>query len=180
LNDTQKTLEILNNLNIKVLLLNARKKRLWLRKWKRVFLVPISRKICRKSIYDGEYFATFYYALTPCSKKKGAIKIYSKQREKDWIIHIWDGYPERVMACQGKTLPTSKQLEKIRDLQHSLADIYISPTDLRWTFCITHEPECGPYFSQLPKGRRSKLNIKEIKRRIGSRMIAYFNGRPLD
>jgi hypothetical protein len=178
LNSTQKTLEILNKLSVKVRLLDNREKRPWLRKWKRAFLVPVPKKLCRKSIYDGEYFATFYYALTPCLKKKGAVKVYSKQREKDWIIHIWDGYPERVIACQGKILPTLKQLEKIRDLQHAFADIYITPTDLRWTFCITHEPECGPYYSQPPKGWRSKLNINTIKRKIGSRMIAYLNGKP--
>jgi hypothetical protein len=177
LNRNQKTLEILKKWGIKARLLNPQEKKLWIRKWKRAFLVSVPRKIIKESIY-GQYFHTFSYGLTPCFEKSSALKAYSKQKITNWTILLWDGHPERVLTCGENRLPTIKQLGKLCDVQESFADIYLTAPDFQWTFCLTHEPECGPYFSQHTKGWRSKLSINVIKRKIGPRMIAYLNGRP--
>lgn len=175
MNSSQKTLRILNKWGVKTRLLNHREKQLWIRKWKRAFLVPIPKRISSKSIY-GQFFHTFSYGLTPCLENRLALKTYSKQKQNTWTILLWDGDPERVIVCSSKALPTSKQLEKLRDIQESCADIHLTSTDLKWTFCITHESECGPYFSQPFEGWRSKLNIDAIKRKLGPKTIDYLNG----
>lgn len=175
MNLSHKTLRILNKWGVKTRLLKPREKQLWIRKWKRAFLVPIPKRISNKSIY-GQFFHTFSYGLTPCLENKPALKAYSKQKLNIWTVLLWDGDPERVYICSSKTLPTPKQLEKLRDTQQSFADIHLTSPDLKWTFCITHESECGPYFSQPSEGWRSKLSINAIKRKLGPKTIAYLNG----
>lgn len=174
--DTAKrTLKALKKWGIEARPLRGQKGNSWIRRWKRTFLVPVSRKIAKESLY-GQFFHTFSFKLTPAVEGDAARQKYRNATDKDIVVFFWEGFPSfQVIECHVKKPMSVRRLEFLRDLQQSFADIHVTGSGLDWTFCVTHEPDCGPYFSKPPKNWRARLTERSIRKKLGPKMLGYLN-----
>ena len=64
-----------------------------------------------------------------------------------------------VVSCE---LPASATYGWIRN--HHFGDLYITDVDLSWTFVLTHEESCGPYFAVSAGGAAAKRRTELLGR----------------
>lgn len=94
------------------------------------------------------YWHSFSYSLTKHLAGNKAIEAYNKLYFKDFMI-ISSNPKLTGIICSGHQSLEIDKLMNVCDTCSELYDLYISHSNLKWTFVITHESDFGPYFSSL-------------------------------
>lgn len=107
------------------------------KKWEELFLENLTEEE-KRNIYINDFLwhACSYNKINNISGKR-AIQLFNKQSKKDIIIFYQEN--NNAFYCEdAKNLNYS-------DIKNEM-DIYISDINFNWSFIITHEKMCGPYF----------------------------------
>ncbi|WP_226671600.1 DUF4275 family protein [Metabacillus litoralis] len=99
----------------------------------------------RKTIYldDGFLWHVCSWEKVKCLKKLDAIEVFNEQSKVKCTI-FYQYIDEAYLLQNARTL-TLEELPY--DQTHMYyGDIYIMDWDKKWSFVMTHESECGPYF----------------------------------
>ena len=111
--------------------------------WERFFCSHLSEKE-KKDIYlDGFLWHVFSWEKADCLKGKdaiGAFRQVSKEKFTVFYQFINEAYlVEKAWDLRPEDLPYEQD-------HMDYGDLYVMDWSGRWTFVLTHEPDCGPYF----------------------------------
>ncbi|AST90003.1 atp synthase f1 subunit delta [Sutcliffiella cohnii] len=109
---------------------------------------------------EAIYFKSFLWHLcswekVDCYEKHDAIKMFERQEKMKCTI-FYEHTEEAYLIDNAKNL-------SVKDLPHDqfhmyYGDMYVMDWNGQWTFIMTHESECGPYF--INASRKSKKRSK--------------------
>lgn len=118
----------------------------YLRKqWRDSFASHLSKEVQREIWVDDFLWHICSWKKVSCLEKHQAIEAFlHKKKQKCTIFYqlIEDAY----LLDQAESLTVQDLPYDRLHMYHG--DIYIMDWDRKWTFILTHEEECGPYFIQ--------------------------------
>ena len=112
------------------------------KKWEETFLNNISKSQKKKIKIDSFLWHIFSYEKLPCLKGEEAIEAFDKQTKKE--CYIFEQYEDNAFKVMNTHKLKAKDITT--ELGEYLSDIYIVSSCFTWTYIVTHEKECGPYF----------------------------------
>lgn len=116
----------------------------YLRKsWENKFATHLSTKEKEKIYLDHFLWHLCSWEAVNCAIEKEAIELFNQQK-KDKCTIFYQYIDEAYLVENAKNLG-------IQDLPYDqlhmfYGDIYVMDWERKWTFMMTHEEECGPYF----------------------------------
>ncbi|WP_459993107.1 DUF4275 family protein [Priestia megaterium] len=110
------------------------------KRWENEFASALSA-LQKKKIYMDEFlWHAFSYEKLPCLQGEQAIQAFEQQKKND--CYLLFEHDERVLQLSKCEHLTSADLSANMYLE----DLYVVDKDFTWTYVITHESSCGPYF----------------------------------
>jgi len=113
------------------------------------YLNNISNTIKQKTLLDitkkEPIWHFFSFQKVNCLSGINAINKYNNQYFKNFTI-IPSNPKFYGIKCQSTIGISYKEITKILSENKYLGDLYISQTNTKWIFIVTHEKEFGPYF----------------------------------
>ncbi|MCG7333791.1 DUF4275 family protein [Sporosarcina sp. ACRSM] len=116
----------------------------YLRKsWENIFTDHLSTEQKEEIYLDSFLWHLCSWEAVNCTIKGEAIELFNQQK-KDKCTIFYQYIDEAYLVENAKSLG-------IQDLPYDrlhmfYGDIYVMDWELKWTFMMTHEEECGPYF----------------------------------
>lgn len=81
-----------------------------------------------------------------CAAKEEAIALFTNQ-EKDKCTIFYQFIDDAYMVKNAKELTVHDVPYESHNMNRN--DIYVMDDNLKWTFIMTHEEQCGPYFIKI-------------------------------
>lgn len=106
--------------------------------WEEAFTKDISQSQKRKMAFKQCMWNVFSWEKIACLKEQQAIKAFDLQKKAGCYL-ICTSSEEAIL------IPQSTRL-KATDIIHVGSDLYIVDEHFTWTYVLTHEEDCGPYF----------------------------------
>lgn len=107
-------------------------------KWEKAFAKDISQSQKRKMAFEQCMWNVFSWGKIECLKEKQAIEAFDLQKKAGCYL-ICTSSEEAIH------IPKATRL-KAEDIIHVGSDRYIVDEHFTWTYVLTHEEDCGPYF----------------------------------
>ncbi|QDZ80107.1 DUF4275 family protein [Priestia megaterium] len=115
---------------------------LFRKQWEHEFASALSASQKKKIYMDEFLWHAFSYEKLPCLQGEQAIQTFEHQVKND--CYLLFEHDERVLQLSKcKNLSTT---DLSGDTNMYLEDLYVVDKDFTWTYVITHESSCGPYF----------------------------------
>ncbi|KPB05961.1 DUF4275 family protein [Bacillus sp. CHD6a] len=111
--------------------------------WENSFAGHLSKEEKNAIYLESFLWHLCSWKAVPCSTKEEAVRLFhAKQKDKCLIFYQ---YVDTVYLVE-----SGRGLD-VKDLPYDpfhmfYGDIYVMDWDKKWTFIMTHEGECGPYF----------------------------------
>lgn len=112
--------------------------------WERVFAGGLDADEKENIHFEQFSWHIFSFKRTPCLSGKQAVEAFQQEEKKACYI-FYQQYDFASFIADAAHL-TAEDLEDEQD-------IYIVDMDFKWTYVVTHESQCGPYFV---KGRYTR------------------------
>jgi hypothetical protein len=114
--------------------------------WEKVFAGHLPKKEKERIFLNQFLWHVCSWEATACAKREEAIALFSK-KSKDRCAIFYQFIDDAFIVKSAKELT-------VHDLPYDLNntdrnDLYVMDMDLKWTFIMTHEEQCGPYFIEL-------------------------------
>ncbi|WKA53206.1 DUF4275 family protein [Planococcus shixiaomingii] len=156
----QKQLNRLQDRNISFEVMPNRKNELELR-WEEAFAKDMSKSQKRKMAFKQCMWNVFSWGKIECLKEQRAIEAFDQQKKAGcYLIYAFDEeaiYIPKASRLKAKDIthiasPTDEETNvNIERFGNNpgvtyLLDLYIVDELFNWTYILTHEEDCGPYF----------------------------------
>jgi hypothetical protein len=115
---------------------------LFRKRWENEFASALSTSQKKKIYMDQFLWHAFSYEKLPCLQGEQAIQAFEQQIKND--CYLLFEHDERVLQLSKCKHLTSADLSKNTNMY--LEDLYVIDKNFTWTYVITHESSCGPYF----------------------------------
>lgn len=136
----QKQSERLQSVNIEYKVLPNREGELE-RQWEDAFAQGISKSQKRKMKFNQCMWNVFSWGKIECLKEHQAIAAVETQKKAGCYLFS-------VSSEKAFYIPKANRL-KVNDIAHFGDDLYLVDESFTWTYVLTHEKDCGPYFYKL-------------------------------
>lgn len=113
--------------------------------WRECFASHLSNEEQELIEMDGFLWHLCSWGKVKCLEKEDAITAFKKQ-SKHKCTNFYQLIDEAYLLEYAKTLAIEELPYEHYHMYYS--DIYVMDWDSKWTFIMTHESECGPYFFQ--------------------------------
>jgi len=110
-------------------------------KWEEAFTKDISQSQKRKMAFKQCMWNVFSWEKIKCLKEQPAIAAFDLQKKEGCYLICTPGE-------EAIYIPKATRL-KAKDIIHVDNDLYIVDEHFTWTYVLTHEEDCGPYFYNL-------------------------------
>ncbi|CAH0344256.1 hypothetical protein BCI9360_00499 [Bacillus sp. CECT 9360] len=117
------------------------------KQWKQCFTKSISKSVKKNIYFDQFLWHIFSYEIIQCLENEEAIEAFNKEHKKDCYV-FYQNIDDVLMLNNAKEI---KPHDFISEPQAFYSDIYIVNKDFTWTYVLTHEKYCGPYFYKPTK-----------------------------
>lgn len=107
-------------------------------RWEEAFAKDISKSQKRKIAFKQCMWNVFSLGKIDCFNGQRAIDAFELQKKTGCYL-ICTSSEDAIY------IPKANQL-KVKDVTHIGSDLYIVDEYFTWTFVLTHEEDCGPYF----------------------------------
>ncbi|MDN3451845.1 DUF4275 family protein [Planococcus sp. APC 3906] len=107
-------------------------------KWEEAFAKDMSQSQKRKMALKQCMWNVFSWGEIECLKEQKAIEAFDLQKKFGCYL-IYTSSEEAIH------IPKANQL-KAKDITYICSDLYIVDEHFTWTYVLTHEEDCGPYF----------------------------------
>ncbi|MDJ0333540.1 DUF4275 family protein [Planococcus sp. S3-L1] len=107
-------------------------------KWEEAFAKGISQSQKRKIAFKQCMWNVFSWRKIECLKEQQAIEAFDLQKKAGCYL-ICTSSEEAIHITKANRL-------KAKDITHVGSDLYIVDEHFTWTYVLTHEEDCGPYF----------------------------------
>lgn len=108
------------------------------RQWEEAFAKNISQSQKRKMAFAQCMWNVFSWEKIDCLKEQWAVEAFDLQKKTGCYL-ICTSSEEAIF------IPKANRL-KAKDIAHAGSDFYIVDEYFTWTYVVTHEEDCGPYF----------------------------------
>ncbi|MED4794742.1 DUF4275 family protein [Priestia megaterium] len=115
---------------------------LFRKRWENEFASALSASQKKQIYMDQFLWHAFSYEKLPCLQGEQAIQAF-EQQIKNYCYLLFE-HDERVLQLSKCKHLTSADLSGNANMY--LEDLYVVDEDFTWTYVITHESSCGPYF----------------------------------
>jgi len=115
---------------------------LFRKRWENEFASALSASQKKKIYMDQFLWHAFSYEKLPCLQGEQAIQAFEQQIMNDCYLLFEDD--ERVLQLSKCEHLTSADLSENTNMY--LEDLSVVDKNFTWTYVITHESLCGPYF----------------------------------
>ncbi|MEH7562537.1 DUF4275 family protein [Priestia megaterium] len=115
---------------------------LFRKRWENEFASALSASQKKQIYMDQFLWHAFSYEKLPCLQGEQAIQAFEQQIKND--CYLLFEHDERVLQLSKCKHLTSADLSGNANMY--LEDLYVVDEDFTWTYVITHESSCGPYF----------------------------------
>ncbi len=114
--------------------------------WEEVFAGHLSKKEKEQIFLDQFLWHACSWGVTACAAGEEAVALFMQQ-DKDRCIIFYQFIDKAYSVGNAKNLA-------LTDLPYDsfnmdLNDLYVMDEKQKWTFVMTHEEQCGPYFIAL-------------------------------
>ncbi|MET1118259.1 DUF4275 family protein [Priestia megaterium] len=120
----------------------ANQGKLFRKRWENEFASALSASQKKKIYMDQFLWHAFSYEKLSCLQGEQAIQAFEQQIKND--CYLLFEHDERVLQLSKCKHLTSADLSGNANMY--LEDLYVVDEDFTWTYVITHESSCGPYF----------------------------------
>ncbi|PSL41034.1 uncharacterized protein DUF4275 [Planomicrobium soli] len=107
-------------------------------RWEEAFAKKLSKSQKRKIAFKQCMWNVFSMGKIDCFHGQRAIDAFEMQKKAGCYL-ICTSSEDAIH------LPKANRL-KVKDVTHVGSDLYIVDEHFTWTFVLTHEENCGPYF----------------------------------
>ncbi|WP_413367637.1 DUF4275 family protein [Lysinibacillus sp. 3P01SB] len=114
--------------------------------WEKIFTVSLSTKEKERIFLDQFLWHICSWGAVSCAAKEEAIALFTNQ-EKDKCTIFYQFIDDAYMVKNAKELTVHDVPYEARNMNRN--DIYVMDDKLKWTFIMTHEEQCGPYFIKI-------------------------------
>lgn len=130
--------------NVRFEIVSPEDKTLLFNRWKSVYYINGSREENKQ--YRHQYYLIFSYDRANCETELNAINLYTKLKPQDYYILL---SPDKTPGffCFQSAMLSYKELLAFKNENRYIGDVYVIGVDFSWTFIITSEDWCGPFFS---------------------------------
>lgn len=115
------------------------------KQWEEAFAKHLSKSQKRKIYLHQHLWHIFSYNKLSCLDEQKARDAFNKVKKNGCYIFYYDN--QNVLLLGNARSLRAEDL--IKDVDDFLEDVYVVDTDFTWTYVLTHEEYCGPYFYQL-------------------------------
>ncbi|OLS33369.1 DUF4275 family protein [Bacillus sp. MRMR6] len=115
------------------------------KQWEEAFAKNLSKSQKRKIYLHQHLWHVFSYKKLSCLEEQKARDAFNKVKKSGCYIFYNDN--QNVLLLGNDKSLRAEDL--IKDVDDFLEDVYVVDTDFSWTYVLTHEEYCGPYFYQL-------------------------------
>ncbi|WP_046180978.1 DUF4275 family protein [Domibacillus tundrae] len=114
--------------------------------WRQYFAKHLTNEEQKLIGMDGFLWHLCSWEKANCLEKEEAIAAFKKQSKTKCTI-FYQFINEAYLLNDAKML-TVDELPYIRNHMY-YGDLYVMDWNFKWTFIMTHESDCGPYFLQI-------------------------------
>ncbi|TWT26026.1 DUF4275 family protein [Planomicrobium sp. CPCC 101110] len=107
-------------------------------RWEEAFAIGISKSQKRKLAFKQCMWNVFSWGKIKCLKEHQAKGAFDLQKKAGCYL-ICTSSEEAIFISKASRL-------KAKDITHIGSDLYIVDDRFTWTYVLTHEEDCGPYF----------------------------------
>ena len=115
------------------------------KQWEEAFAKHLSKSQKRKIYLHQHLWHIFSYNKLSCLEEQKARDAFNREEKNGCYIFYRD--TQNVLLLGNARSLRAEDL--IKDVDDFLEDVYVVDTDFTWTYVLTHEEYCGPYFYQL-------------------------------
>ncbi|MBT2696634.1 DUF4275 family protein [Bacillus sp. ISL-40] len=115
------------------------------KQWGEVFARELSKNQKRQIHYGQFMWHVFSYELLPCKKGQRARDAFDLVSKDECYIF----YQNNQNALLIEKAASLKSNHIINEIDGYIHDVYVVDKDFSWTYILTHEENCGPYFYRL-------------------------------
>ncbi|AWD67618.1 DUF4275 family protein [Priestia aryabhattai] len=115
---------------------------LFRKQWEHEFADALSASQKKKIYMDEFLWHAFSYEKLPCLQGEQAVQAFEQQAKYD--CYLFFEHEEEVLKLSKCRQLTNADLSGNTNMY--LEDLYVVDKDFTWTYVITHESSCGPYF----------------------------------
>ena len=117
--------------------------------WENAFAGHLTEKEKERIFLDQFLWHVCSWEKVVCAVGEEAVALFTKQ-EKDKCTIFYQFVDDAYLVRNAKELTVSDLPYEPRNMDRN--DLYAMDDDYSWTFIMTHEEQCGPYFLQAVKG----------------------------
>ncbi|TWT09227.1 DUF4275 family protein [Planomicrobium sp. CPCC 101079] len=107
-------------------------------RWEDAFAKGISKSQKRKMAFNQCMWNVFSWGKIECLKEQRAKEAFDLQKKAGCFLVCTSSY-DAIRILKANRL-------KAKDITHIGSDLYIVDEHFDWTYVLTHEEDCGPYF----------------------------------
>jgi len=128
------------------------------KKWIQAFATDVPKKIMKNHVTKSGNFLwhIFGWGEVSCFQGDKAREILDSLSSEEKCILFHNGFSingknkiENISLCAKLSSLQMAELQRKQDF--SKQDVYLVEQDFQWTYVITHESDCGPYFCYRKK-----------------------------
>ena len=138
--DFKKELEVIESRGTGVLLRKS---------WEKAFAGHLTEKEKEEIFLNQFLWHVCSWGKAVCAIGEEAAALFEKQ-EKDECTIFYQFVDDAYLLKNAKELTVSDLPYESRNMDRN--DMYVMDANHTWTFIMTHEQQCGPYFLQAVKG----------------------------
>ena len=116
--------------------------------WENAFAGHLTEKEKERIYLDQFFWHVCSWGKVACAAGEEAVALFTKQ-EKDRCIVFYQFVDDAYLVKNAKELTVSDLPYEPHNMDRN--DMYVMDDDRTWTFIMTHEEQCGPYFLQAIK-----------------------------
>ena len=119
--------------------------------WEITFTMSLTKAIKNKIHFKQHSWHVFSYEELECLEKQKAITAFNNQKKNEFYI-FYQTEKNALMIENAKDISS----EDVMNIRNGYVDVYVVDKGFTWTYIVTHEESCGPYFYKL-NGKYSSL-----------------------
>ncbi|KGX92310.1 ATP synthase F1 subunit delta [Pontibacillus halophilus JSM 076056 = DSM 19796] len=113
-------------------------------RWEEAFAHTLSLSQKRNIKLHQYLWHVFSWRKFPCKEGQQAMTAFN-QVHKNACYLFYQGDEDTLLIRNATNL---KAADVINNVDGYMDDVYVVDVDFKWTYVVTHEPDCGPYFFQ--------------------------------
>lgn len=112
--------------------------------WEVAFTKDLSRARKNKIHFNKIFWHAFSYEEIACLENQKAKTAFNNQKKKECYI-FYQTEKNALVIENAKDISSEDVINKIK----GYVDVYVVDKSFTWTYIVTHEDSCGPYFYKL-------------------------------